>query len=462
MMTLITTSIILDRAIACLPCPIVESEGKVDIFMTNKPPFYTMPNGLTVHLKEIHTAPIISTWIWYKVGSRNEQTGTTGVSHWVEHMQFKGTEKYPAGKLDREISRVGGIWNALTYLDWTTYYQTLPAQMCDLSLSLEADRMVNAKFDPREVELERTVVISEREGNENQPHFLLGEAIQAAAFSKHPYQYEVIGLKEDLHKITRDDLYNHYRRFYQPGNAVLAVAGDFKISRMQSKIEDYFSAIPNVTPIEENPPAEGPQGNEKRVTVEGPGETTYVQISYHAPCASDQDFFALTVLDSLLTGPSSLNMFGSGGTTNKTSRLYRALVEGEISVSAHGTLQATHDPYLYAINLTVHPDHTPDEVLAAVDEEINKVLDSPVTSNEIARAIKQAKALFAYSSENISNQAFWLGYAEMFAAYDWFENYISHLSRVTPEDVLRIARSYLTPDNRVVGYYIPQENRSNS
>ena len=230
---------------------------------------------------------------------------------------------------------------------------------------------------------------------------------------------------------------------------------------MQSKIEEYFSAIPSGPAIDGFPSPEKFQTGEKRVTVEGPGETSFVQISYHAPCASDQDFFALTVLDSLLTGPSSLNMFGAGGTTNKTSRMYRALVEGEISVSAHGTLQATHDPYLYSLNLTVHPNHTPDDVLAAVDDEVNKVLDSPVTQQEIARAIKQAKALFAYSSENISNQAFWLGYTEMFAAYDWFENYISHLSRVTPEDVLRIARTYLTPENRVVGYYVPQENRSN-
>lgn len=424
--------------------------------MTDKPHFYTLPNGLTVHLKEIHTSPIISAWVWYKVGSRNELPGTTGISHWVEHMQFKGTENYPGGYLDREISRVGGIWNALTYLDWTTYYETLPSQMVELSLSLEADRMTHTRFTSQEVELERTVVISEREGNENQPHFLLGEAIQSTAFSKHPYHYEVIGLKEDLERISQEDLYNHYHRYYRPGNAVLAIAGDFDIPLIQSKIEEYFGVIPSGPPIEAHISPEEQPIKEKRVTVEGPGETSFVQVSYHAPCAGHSDFFALTVLDSLLTGPSSLNMFGSGGTTNMTSRLYRALVEGEISVSAFGTLQATHDPYLYSINLTVHPDHTPDEVLAAVDEEIKKVLDSPVSEEEIARAIKQAKALFAYSSENISNQAFWLGYAEMFANYDWFENYVNYLAQVTPRDVIRTAQTYLVPENRVVGYYIPK------
>ncbi len=428
--------------------------------MTNQTHFDTLPNGLTVHLKEIHTAPIISSWVWYKVGSRNEHPGITGISHWVEHMQFKGTEKFPAGYLDREISRVGGIWNAMTYLDWTTYFETLPAAMADLSLSLEANRMVNSQFLPDEVDLERTVVISEREGNENQPYFLLNEAIQAAAFDRHPYHYEVIGLKGDLETITRDQLYQHYKRYYDPANAVLALAGDFEISEMRAKIEAHFGAIPTQGTPQVDFPAETPLGGERRVTVGGPGQTAYVQISYRAPSASDLDFFGLTVLDSLLTGPSSLNMFGSGGTTNKTSRLYRALVEGEIAVSCFGTLQATHDPYLYAINLTVHPDRTPEEVLRAVDDELKKVMDSPVTEEEIARAIKQAKALFAYSSENISNQAFWLGYPEMFADYDWFENYVNHLARVTPDEVLRIARSALNPDNRVVGFYLPEESQS--
>ena len=153
--------------------------------MTNAAQLITLDNGLKVHLKEIHTAPIISTWIWYRVGSRNESPGITGISHWVEHMQFKGTQDYPAGILDREISRVGGDWNALTHMDWTTYFEILPSHLYNLSLKLEADRMVNSQFLPVEVERERTVIISEREGNENQPRFL-AEAVQNAAFSQHP------------------------------------------------------------------------------------------------------------------------------------------------------------------------------------------------------------------------------------------------------------------------------------
>jgi len=426
----------------------------------DKTNFFTLDNGLTVHLKEIHTAPIISTWVWYRVGSRNEKLGQTGISHWVEHMQFKGTKKFPSSFLDREISRVGGIWNAMTYLDWTTYFETLPAHVFEISLDLEADRMVNSRFEPDEVDRERNVIISEREGNENEPLFLLGEAVQEAAFQEHPYKYEVIGLKSDLESITRDDLYRHYKRYYQPNNAILAMAGDFDTPKMLEKIKEAFGQIPGDPQLPVAIPSDPPVGGEKRVQVIGPGDTTFVQISYRAPRANDPDFFILTILDSLLTGPTSLNMFGSGGTTNKTSRLYRALVEGEIAVSSYGALQATCDPYFYTLHLTAHPAHTPEEVLKAVDTEIARVLDAPVTQAEITRAIKQAKALFAYSSENISNQAFWLGYSEIFANYDWFENYVAHLSQVTPEDVLNIARKYLIPENRVVGFYLPQKDET--
>ncbi|MEJ2599162.1 MAG: pitrilysin family protein [Anaerolineales bacterium] len=166
----------------------------------------TLSNGLTVLLKEIHTAPLISQWVWYRVGSRNERPGVTGVSHWVEHMQFKGTRRYPPGSLDKAIARLGGYWNALTHLDWTTYLETMPAASIDLVLELEADRMLNSRFDPQDVASERTVIISERQGNENEPLFQLSEAVQKKAFQVHAYRHEVIGDQADLESMQRDDL----------------------------------------------------------------------------------------------------------------------------------------------------------------------------------------------------------------------------------------------------------------
>ena len=414
----------------------------------------TLSNGMKVLLKEIHTAPLISSWVWYRVGSRDEVNGRTGISHWVEHMQFKGTPQFPSNVLDKAVSREGGMWNAFTYLDWTTYFETMPADKIDLGLRLEADRMVNSKFEVEEVASERTVIISEREGNENEPHFQLGEAVQGAAFRVHPYHHEVIGDMADLHSMTRDDLYRHYKTYYVPNNAVMAVAGDFETDQMLARIKELYEPIPAGGEPPRLARPEPEQKGEVRLSVEGPGETTYVQVCYRFPNASHPDFFPLSVLDSLLAGPSSLNMFG-GGISNKTSRLYRALVEKELTVSVQGSAQATIDPFLYTISMTIHPERKPEEALSVLDDEIKRIQDELVREDEVARAIKQARAIFAYGSENITNQGFWMGYAEMFADYNWFLTYLDKLAAVTPADVERVAKQYLQPKARVVGTYIP-------
>jgi zinc protease len=415
----------------------------------------TLSNGLTVLLKEIHTAPLISTWLWYRVGSRDEVPGITGISHLVEHMQFKGTQQFPASLLDKAVSRDGGMWNAFTFLDWTTYFETMPADKIDLALRLEADRMANSIFDAGEFSSERTVVISEREGNENEPMFRLGEAVQQAAFRVHSYHHEVIGDLADLHSMGRDDLFGHYRRHYLPNNAVMGVAGDFKAGDMLARIQELYGPIPAGPTPPRLARSEPEQRGEIRLAVEGPGETTYVQVAYHVPAASHPDFFPLSVLDSLLAGPSNLNMFGGGGISNKTSRLYRALVDKELAVSLSGGSHATVDPFLYYISLTVHPERKAEEALAALDIEIRRVQDEMVSQEEVARAIKQARANFAYGAENITNQGFWLGYSEMFATYDWFKTYLEKMAQVTPQEVQRVARAYLRPQTRVVGTYLP-------
>ena len=419
----------------------------------------TLSNGLRVLLKEIHTAPLISSWMWYRVGSRDEVNGHTGVSHWVEHMQFKGTEQFPSNVLDKAISREGGYWNAFTYLDWTTYFETMPADKVDLALRLEADRMVNSEFDEDEVVSERTVVVSEREGNENEPQFLLNEAVQGAAFRVHSYHHEVIGDLADLRSMTRDDLYEHYRTHYLPNNAVMAVAGDFETKQMLSRIKELYEPISAGHEPARLARPEPEQKGEVRLSVEGPGETTYVQICYRFPNASHPDFFPLAVLDSLLAGPSNLNFFG-GGISNKTSRLYRAMVDKELVVGLSGGAQATIDPYLYNISLTIHPQRKPEDALSALEDEIKRIQDELVSEDEVARAIKQARAIFAYGSENITNQAFWMGYAEMFADYNWFLTYLDKLAAVTPADVQRVAQEYLRPRSRVVGIYVPSKGEA--
>lgn len=422
--------------------------------MTSQITRLQLDNGLLVLLKEIHTAPIISQWIWYRVGSRDEVPGITGISHWTEHMQFKGTNRFQAGVLDRAIARLGGSWNASTYLDWTTYYEVLPADKIDLALELEADRMLNSLFTESDVESERTVIISERQGSENEPMFRLGEEVQAAAFRVHSYHHDVVGDMADLKAITRQNLYDHYRKYYHPGNAVLTLAGDFETGAMIEKIGKLYGELPSGNAPKRLQRPEPEQAGERVVKVEGPGETTYLELVYRTPQTNHPDFLHFTVLDSLLTGASSLNMFG-GGISNKTSRLYRALIEGELAVGVSGGLPATIDPYLYSISATLRPDSTTDQVLEAVDEQIQRLQDAPPPQAEVARAVKQARALFAYGSESITNQACWLGFAEMFSDYSWFTNYLDNLAGITAEDIQRVAQKYLQPKNRVVGEYVP-------
>ena len=419
-------------------------------------PTITLKNGLEVKLKEIHSAPIVSSWIWYRVGSIDEVPGKTGISHWVEHLQFKGTERFPSDVLEKGISRTGGIWNAFTYLDWTTYFETMPADKIDLALDLEADRMCNSTYDPDEVESERTVVISERQGRENNPGFLLQEAIRQAAFKTHPYQNEIIGDMVDLQRITRDELYQHYQSYYTPTNALISIAGDFDSEIMIKRLEDLYKDIPTGDPPLRNDLPEPTQTGEHRLVVEGPGETILGDVVYHAPPASHEDFFSLLILDSILSGPQGLNMFGGGGISNKTSRLYARMVEEkEVVVDIHGGLPATIDPYLYSLNFIVHPSSTTDVALTILDEEVRRIQETPPSVDELQRAVKQTQALFAYGGESITNQAFWMGFSEMFDSYEWVTGYLERIKNVTPNDVQRTAQKYLIPDNRCIGFYLP-------
>jgi zinc protease len=260
-------------------------------------------------------------------------------------MLFKGTPAFPKGEFDKAVSREGGHFNGMTWIDFTTFFETLPAERIDLALKVESDRMLNAIFDAAETELERTVIISERQGNENDPEFLLSEALQAAAFMAHPYRHSVIGWESDLRSMTRDQLFSHYRVHYAPNHAIVAVAGDFATLDMLARVESLFGGIPAGP---ERPPlatSEPLQRGERRIVVEGPGATAYVEISFRAPRATDPDYCAMIVLDSILGGAKSMTLWGGGG-GNRSSRLYRALVEKELAASVSCNMSATVDPYL--------------------------------------------------------------------------------------------------------------------
>lgn len=414
-------------------------------------------NGLTVLMREMHHAPVTSFWVWYRVGSRNEHSGTTGISHWVEHMLFKGTPAFPQGEFDKAVSREGGIFNGMTWIDFTTYFETLPANRIDLALRVEADRMSNAVFDAQETELERTVIISERQGNENSPGFLLSEALTAAAFQAHSYHHSVIGWQSDLESMTRDQLYEHYRTYYTPNNAIVAVAGDFESESMLARIEELFGGIPAGPSLPRLTTVEPPQRGERRIVVEGPGATPYLELSYRAPNSTHEDYYAVVVLDAILGGAKGMSLWGGGG-GNRSSRLYKALVETELASDAGCSLVSTIDPFLFSFSVTPRDGRTLAEVEAALFAEIQRIIDEPVSQAELLKTIKQTRAQFAYSSESVTDQAHWLGFSEIVADIGWFENYLERLSAVTIEDVQRVAGAYLKASQRNVGWYVPTGN----
>ena len=419
---------------------------------------YVLDNGMTVLIKEMHHAPVASFWVWYRVGSGDERPGKSGASHWVEHMLFKGTPQFPKGEIDRLIARCGGALNGMTWLDFTTYMETLPSQQIDLAFRIEADRMVNSLFEPTEVEAERTVILSERQGAENDPCFLLDEEVRAASFRLHAYRTDAIGDLCDLQTMTRDDLWQHYQTYYAPNNAIAVLVGDVDRKLALDRLQTLFGPIPAGPPIPVTRRPEPQQRGERRVIREGEGDVAYLQAAYHAPQASSADLMPLMVMDAALTGPASMSFSGDGA-ANRSSRLYKALIETELATDVGGSLSMTRDPYLYDLSVTVRSGHAPAEVEEALFAELDTLMAVSISETELHKAVKQCKAQLAYATEQAANQAWWLGWAEAVDSYTWFETLIDRLASVTTDDVGRMARRYLVPANRTVGWYVPDHSQ---
>ena len=414
----------------------------------------TLPNGLQVILREDHDAPVASFWTWYRVGSRNELPGRTGLSHWVEHMQFKGTPSLAKGQVFRDVSRVGGVLNAFTSHDWTVYFETVPADRLELSLRIEPDRMANSLFDPTETESERTVILSERQGAENRPTYLLIEELYGAAYRAHPYRHMVIGYEEDLRAISRDDLYDHYRRHYVPNNAVITAVGDFDAQALFDRIADTFGAIPAGAAPPLVLAREPEQIGERRVTLRRPSATDYLYLAYHVPAANHPDTAALMVLDAVLSGAKGMG-FGGGGAMGRSSRLYRALVATGLARSAGSDAGLSVDPGLLMFGVTGLPGGDTAKVEATLDDELARLTRDLVPDEEFRRVQKQLTAQFVYSASGVSSQAYWLGQMAMLGDYRRADTLLDELRSVTAADVQRVAQTYLVPDQRTVGWLHP-------
>ncbi len=410
---------------------------------------HTLENGLTVLLRPMPAAPAVSVWVGYKVGSRNERPGITGATHWVEHMLFKGGGKLKKGDIDSIVGRLGGKFNGFTDTDFTIYFETLPPADLDAGLMIEAERMRNAAFDPQETDAERGVIISEREGSENSPKYLLSEEMWHLAFHVHPYHWPVVGWKTDLERITREDLYAYYRQHYAPNNAVLVLAGKFAPEDAMGKVESYFGGF---SPETQPPPLavrEPPQEGERRAEIRRAGTQDHVMIGYHVPGLAHADTAPLLVLQAVLGGWRGLSLFGSSFVP-RSNRLYRGLVDKKLATDASAAHRMQADPGLFTIEATVREGVGPAKVEAAALAEVEKLRKAPPTKAELVRAQRQLRVWHAYDLDGPTAQALLYTWFEVVASHQLLDDLVARCQRVTMKDVQRVAAAYFGEENRTV------------
>ena len=415
-----------------------------------------LDNGLKVLIKPMRTAPVASVWIWYRVGSRYERPGITGISHWVEHMLFKGTPTFGKGEIMKSLGRVGGMCNGFTREDDTVYFETVPAEHLDLALCIEADRMANSVFDPEEVASERTVIISEREGAENYPQMRLMEEVTGTAYQVHPYRWGVIGYKCDLRRITRDDLFDYYRRFYAPDNAALVLVGDLDPAQGLEQVRRRFGDVPPCKERHEVRSEEPEQCGERRVEVHRPGNAVYWACAYHIPAHAHQDRLPLMVLEAILSGARPLSLSG-GGYLGKSARLHEALVNRKkLAVWAGGGAQFMKDPGLFTLAGMLRDGVKPQKLETAMFAEVQKLQDDGPRPAELKKALQQVRAQVEYARDGITANAYMIGEFDALDSLAELDTLVDRVSAVTAEDVIRVARTYLVRRNRTVGVFIPE------
>jgi zinc protease len=406
----------------------------------------TLENGLRVLLLEDQRTPTVTLQVWYKAGSRNENFGKTGISHLLEHMMFRGSKKYGPDAFSKIVQKNGGNDNAFTTEDYTMYFESMPSDKVDILIDLESDRMANLLIDQKLFDTERNVVLEERRlRTEDDPVADLLEQVEAVAFEAHPYHNPVIGWFSDIKQISRDDLYNHYKTYYTPNNAVLVIAGDFKTEELLPKIEKTFGKIKsgNIPPITRS--VEPQQRGERRVTLRRPAELPFVAIAYHVPNLASRDSYALDVLTTILAEGDS-------------SRLYNSLVyENQIALSIEGDYsRLSIDPNLLYFYAQVMPAESSSEVEHAIYDEIDRIKKEPIPQNELEKAKNQIESSFIFGQDSLFGRAYLLGQYEILGQLEMVKDYITGIREVTAEDVMNVARKYLSEDNRTVGILIPE------
>ena len=407
-----------------------------------------LDNGLVLLTKEMHTSPIVTSMIWYRVGSRNEEVGQTGKSHFLEHMLFKGTARFKKGEIDLMTLKNGGANNAFTSHDFTAYYFNFASDRWQSALDIEADRMVNCVFDNDEFEAEKKVVIEELKTSLDSPWGLLFQELDATAYKIHPYRNPIVGWLADVERATAAEQQAYYRKYYRPNNATMILVGDFETDRVVDDVQRRFGAIPSGPLPNSMPLVEPPQRGEKRVSVRWRSKVPRLGIAYHAPQIAHPDSYALQVLGVILA-------------EGKASRLYQRMVEKEQSVTfVTAEYGESKDPTLFHVRSEARGEHTAEEIESSVFDEFEKIASQGVSARELNRATHQIEAHFILSRERTLDQAILLGQIETLYGLSYIDDYLQHIAGVASDDIARVCGEYLNEDNRTVANLVSDGEES--
>ncbi len=405
-------------------------------------------------------SPTASVWVWYRVGSKNEHPGITGASHWVEHMLFQGSPRYGKGEIDRAVVSVGGELNAFTDYDFTAYFTTVPRAHLDVPLDIESDRMTRALIADEEVERERTVIHSEREGNENWPEFRAEEELYELIFRRHPYRWDALGRKEDIVRMTPSELREYYRRYYGTRNAVLVVAGGFDLRPTEKRVRAAFGRLPRAgddpTVSEVEPEPRG----ERRAELTGPGTTPFLLLGFRAPGLDDPRTPATLLVDAVLGGETRLFSASAGwgrGREHPSSRLYRGLVDTGLAVRATSDGRPRVHPGVFTVSAQAARGVSLDRLERATERLLERLASSGPSAREMEDARVKIRRSVRLAYEGASRTGFRLGYFSVLRGPEFEDTIFRSLLRVTGREVRDRAAELFRPEARAVVRFSPTE-----
>jgi zinc protease len=407
----------------------------------------TLANGMKVIVQEDHNIPNVALYFFYRIGSRNERPGTTGVSHFFEHMMFNGAKKYGPKQFDKQMDNAGGNNNAYTSTDVTVYTDWFPSSALELMFDMESDRIRDLSFDPKIIESERGVVYSERRSSvDNSNPGALRELAMATAFVAHPYHWPVVGWPSDIEGWSMEDLKNHFRMGYAPNNCTMVAVGDVTFDRVMTLAKKYLEPIPRQDPPPPVRTKEPAQQGERRVTLAKPAQLPIVQVLYHIPETRSPDTPALKVVQTLLT-------------QGQSSRLYKRMVDGDqLALNIFGGMGNALDPTVFMFSMQPRSGVDPANAEKALYEELAKLCAAEVSAAELRKAKNQLLANFYRQMKTIEGRANLLGTYEVFEGdYNKLFDADKAVEAVTAADVQHVAKLYFSPKNRTVATLVPEK-----